>query len=90
MYVRLKFTVRLSHFSYRLHECGLLTYFRCDMMAIAHDSCGERSNNLDDQLALDDEWFSVVGYSTLNKGVICRNETIYIDHESFFTSPSSF
>ena len=40
------------------------------MMAIAHDSCGKRSKNLDDQLVFDDGWFSVDASSTLNKDVI--------------------
>ena len=60
------------------------------MMAVAHDSCGERSNNLDDQLVFYDEWMSTDDSSTLNKDVICRIETIYIDHESFFRNPPSF
>jgi len=31
-----------------------------------HDSCGERSNNRDNQLAFNNEWLSVVGSSTLD------------------------
>jgi len=49
------------------------------MMTVVHDSCGERSNNLDDHLAFDDEWLSVDASSTLD-----------IDHEIFFNNHSSF
>jgi len=47
---------RFFQFECRLHECGLLISWRCGMITAAHDSCGEWSNNHNDNLALDDEW----------------------------------